>query len=127
VYFEIKTAHMSLAVLSISFFMIRAYWSWLASPWLRKPWAKITPHCIDALLLGCGISLMLTTSQYPFQQDWLSAKLIALLFYIVIGSIAIKRGRTRKIRLGAACLAAVIFIYILGVARQRSVLSWLAG
>ena len=126
-YLEIKTAHMSLAVLSISFFIVRAYWSWLESPRLMQTWVKVAPHCIDTLLLGCGVTLMILSGQYPTQHSWLAAKLIALLLYIIIGTIAIKRGRTRQQRLGAAFLATTIFIYMLGVAQQRSVLSWVAS
>src|SRR5690554_7790200 len=67
------------------------------------------------------------TCALPIYHPWLAAKLLALLLYIGLGTVAIKRGRSPAVR-GAAALAAVMtFAYMLGAALNHSPLSWLAA
>ena len=65
-------------------------------------------------------------SMNPFTQTWLLAKFGGLIAYILLGTIAIKRGPTLQIRVIAAVAAVSVFCYIVGVALSRSVVSWLA-
>ena len=44
--------------------------------------------------------------------------------FIILGSIALKRGPTRAIRALAFVAALCVFAYIAGVARARHPLSW---
>ncbi len=124
-YLIIKHSHVALALLSISLFIIRAIWSTQQSALLQKRWVKIVPHIIDSMLLACAIFLMLSIQQYPFQSSWLTAKLLALILYIGLGTIAIKRGKTPQVRLLAASGAIIVFIYIVGVALNHSYWAWL--
>ena len=121
-YTVIKNAHITFALISISLFVLRAYWSVMESPRLQKRWAKTVPHINDALLLSCAVYLMNASHQFPFSDNWLTAKLLALLVYIVTGTVAIKRGKTRGIRLLFSLLAAATFSYIFAVARTHSAL-----
>ncbi|MGO2131897.1 MAG: SirB2 family protein [Halomonas sp.] len=124
-YFLIKHLHMTVAGLSLGFFMLRAWWSYRQSPWLGRRWVRIAPHVIDTALLGLGLWLMVALSLWPHQQPWLAAKLIALLVYIGLGTVAIKRGRSPAVR-GVAGVAAVLtFLYMVGAAVRHSPLSWL--
>ena len=125
-YFLIKHLHMTTAGLSLAFFMLRAWWSVSEAPILQRRWVKVLPHLNDTLLLTLGIVLMAMLSMWPHQHPWLAAKIVALLGYIGLGTVAIKRGATPAIR-GAAALAAVtVFLYMLGAAVHNSPLSWLA-
>lgn len=125
-YALIKHLHVTAATLSLAFFLLRAWWSVREVPLLQRRWVKIAPHLIDTALLGLGVTLMVLLSAWPHQQPWLAAKLIALLGYIGLGTLAIKRGRTPAVR-GVAALAAVAtFAYMLGAAVTHSPLSWLA-
>lgn len=119
-YTAVKYAHMSFALISISFFLIRASWSVREKPILQRRWVRILPHCIDTLLLACAFYLMFASSLYPQQQPWLSAKIIALLVYIGLGTMAIKRASTARKRLIYAILAVVTFSYIGLVAITKS-------
>ncbi|MFT7053206.1 MAG: putative membrane protein SirB2 [Psychromonas sp.] len=125
-YLLIKHLHMGMAYLSISLFILRSSLSVAESPLLQHKLVKILPHLVDTFLLLFAILLMITIKQYPFVDTWLTAKLIALLFYIGIGTIAIKRGKTAVIRLWASIIAVLIFTYIIGVAKTHHALSWLA-
>ena len=93
---------------------------------LARRWVRIVPHVIDTVLLLSAIGLMLILRQYPFVHDWLTAKLVALITYIVLGSIALKYGATRRMRLIAFAAALVVFTYIVGVALNHHSLAWFA-
>lgn len=124
-YLLVKHLHMTMAYLSISLFIFRSILSVRESALLQHKLVKILPHLIDSFLLLFAVMLMLTIKQYPFVDAWLTAKLMVLLAYIVVGSIAIKRGKTALIRLWASIFAVLIFTYILGVAKTHHVGSWL--
>ncbi|MCL6414656.1 SirB2 family protein [Aestuariirhabdus sp. Z084] len=123
-YLIIKHSHMTLAALSISFFALRAFWSVRQSTLLDKKWVRVTPHIVDTLLLACAIYLMITIGQYPFTDAWLTAKLFALIAYILLGTMAIKRGKTPTIRFVFALAAIAVFTYIVGVAFNHSYWAW---
>lgn len=77
---------------------------------------KILPHVIDTILLGSAIVLTVILSAYPFEHNWLTVKLLALVVYIVLGTIALKQGKTPAIR-GIAFVAAILtFGFIVSVA-----------
>jgi len=59
-------------------------------------------------------------SQYPFVHGWLTAKVFAIIAYIVVGAVGLRYGRTKRIRATAWVGAILIFLYIVGVALTRS-------
>ncbi|MWJ28987.1 regulator SirB [Halomonas sp. ZH2S] len=124
-YFLIKHLHVTAAVLSIGFFMLRAWWSVRESSMLGQRWVRVLPHVIDTSLLALGVTLMVMLSMWPHQHPWLAAKLIALVVYIGVGTVAIKRGPTPLVRGVGALVAVAVFIYMLGTAIRHSPLSWL--
>ncbi len=63
--------------------------------------------------------------QYPFVHGWLTAKVLALLAYIVLGAIGLRYGRTRRIRVVAWVAALLTFGYIVAVALTRQPLPYL--
>lgn len=113
------------ALLSISGFVLRGIWMWRGSPALKHPIVKRLPHINDTLLLLAALYLAYSSQQYPFQVDWLTAKLIALFVYIGLGFITLRFGRTLAQKRGAFLLAVVVFAYIYFVARTRSPLPYL--
>lgn len=115
-YYTLKHFHMGCAAVSGSLFLLRGAWMLRASPRLEQRWVKVAPHLVDTLLLGSAIILAAWSGQYPFAQGWLTAKVLALLGYIVLGTIALKRGRTRAVRAGAFIGALALFGYIVAVA-----------
>ena len=119
-YLILKNTHITLALLSLTLFTVRAVWSVNASPQLQQTWVKIVPHIIDTLLLASALYLMVASHQYPFADNWLTAKLIALVAYIGTGTYAIKRGLTAGIRLLFSLISVAIFCYILAVAITHS-------
>lgn len=119
-YALIKTTHLTCAALSFSLFFLRGMWMLYAPQRLRALWVRVLPHVIDTVLLGSAITLAVLSRQYPLELPWLTAKLVALLVYIGLGTVALKRGRTRAIRAGAWIAALCVFGYIVAVAYTRN-------
>ena len=120
IYFALKNMHVLCVIVSGSGFFMRGLWMLSDSPRLNRRWVRVVPHVVDTLLLGSAIAMAVISAQYPLAQDWLTAKLIGLLVYILCGMIALRRGKnkiTRGIFFAAALLA---FAYIVSVALTRS-------
>ncbi len=119
-YAALKAIHVTSAVLSVTGFAARGMLMLCDSPLLHARFVRIAPHVVDTALLASALWLAWLTAQYPFVQSWLTAKVFALLAYIVLGSIALSRGRTKGIRLVAFALALCTALYILSVALLRT-------
>ena len=118
-YIAIKHLHITMAVLSGGFFLLRGIWMLADSPLLQRRWVRVAPHVVDTLLLASALVLVFWSGQYPFVQAWLTAKVLALIAYIVLGAIALKRGKTKGVRTFALFAALATFAYIVAVALTR--------
>jgi uncharacterized membrane protein SirB2 len=119
-YLALKHLHVTCVVLSGLGFSLRGWWMLRESP-LRQHWlTRVVPHIVDTLLLGSALSMAWLSGQYPFVNGWLTAKLCSLLAYILLGMMALKRGRTKAIRARYFALAVLAYAYIVGVALTRS-------
>ncbi|WP_373976622.1 SirB2 family protein [Chitinibacter sp. SCUT-21] len=125
-YLALRHLHMTLALLSGAFFLFRGVLMLKQSAWLQHKICKIAPHIIDTGLLASAIYLAVISQQSPGNSPWIAAKIGALLLYIVLGTIAIKRGKTLKVRTIALAGALATFVYILSVALTRNPMPWLA-
>jgi uncharacterized membrane protein SirB2 len=97
-YLEIKAVHVYSVLASGGLLLLRG----LAAQ-LGARWATAAP-------LRC---------QYPFVHEWLTAKVVLLVVYIVLGSFALGRGRTRGIRTACCIAAVVVFAAIYRIARTH--------
>jgi len=118
-YLALKHLHVTCVVLSGLGFSLRGYWMLIGSARLHSRPARILPHVIDSTLLGSALTMAWLSGQYPFVQPWLTAKFFGLLAYIVLGAIALKRGRTPAIRARALVAALLAYGYIVSVALTR--------
>lgn len=119
IYLALKHVHVSCVLLSGAGFVLRGLWMLRESPMLQRRWVKIAPHVLDTLLLGSAISMAVISAQYPLALDWLTAKLVGLLVYILCGTMALKRARTRRLRIVFFIAALTAFAYIVSVALTR--------
>lgn len=119
-YLSLKHVHIGLAGLSGGFFLVRGAWMLTDSPLLQRRWLRSVPHIFDTALLVSAMVLAVWSSQYPLAQAWLTAKVLALLAYIVLGTIALKRGTTNGIRAASFVAAVLVFFYIAGVAHSKN-------
>jgi len=122
----VKIVHVACVIGSYALFLTRGVWMLQDSPRLQQRWVRIAPHVVDTFLLASAIAMLIMMRQSPFAFDWLTAKLIALVVYIVLGTIALKRGRTRRMRITAWIAAQAVFLYIIGVAFTKNPLPLLS-
>mgnify|MGYP001816995358 FL=1 len=119
----LKLIHVGCVVLSISGFVVRGGLMLMDSSLLNHKLVKTAPHYLDTALLLSGIWLAINLQQYPGTAPWLTAKLIALVIYVVLGSLAL-RGKNTAIRYPALISALLVVGYMISVAITRSVTPW---
>jgi len=119
-YLAVKYLHMSCVLLSISLFAVRGTLQLQARPWRQSSLLRWAPHVVDTVLLSSALWLAWRSGQYPIAQDWLSAKVLALLAYILLGRQALGR-HTPAVQRPFYLAAALLSVgYIIGVALTRS-------
>ena len=126
-YLPLKFTHVTAVVASISLFVLRAVWMASGSEMLSRRWVRILPHVIDSVLLASAVALTLVIHQYPLANDWLTAKVVALVVYVALGTIGLKRGRSRRVRMTACVAAVAVFGYIVSVALAHDPWGFLAA
>ncbi|HKY02561.1 MAG TPA: SirB2 family protein [Burkholderiales bacterium] len=126
-YIVLKQIHLAAAIGSLSLFVLRGLLMLADSPALRGKTLRILPHVVDTLLLLAGVGLAYLLRQVPGVSLWFTAKLVALLLYIVLGSVALKRGRSKGTRAFAFVAALAVFAYIVGVAIHKNPWSWFSA
>ncbi len=119
-YLLLKTVHITLATLSGALFLLRGAWMLAGSPALARRWVRTAPHMIDSLLLASALWLAFWSQQSPTSSPWLAAKLVALVAYILLGSIALKYGKTILQRAAAFGAAVLCFGYIVMAAITKN-------
>ena len=124
-YLLLKHFHMGFAAISGALFLVRGLWMLAASPMLQRGWVKSLPHMVDSLLLASAIALAWWSGQSPWASPWLGAKVVALVAYILLGSVALKYGKTRLLRAGAFAAALGCFAYIVTTAVTKNPLFFL--
>ena len=124
-YLLLKHLHMTLAAVSGALFLARGAWMLADSPMRQRAWVRSAPHLVDSLLLATAVILAWWSGQLTGVAPWLTAKLVALVAYILLGSLALKYGKTRQVR-GAAFVAALAcFGYIVATAVTKNPLFFL--
>lgn len=119
-YLAVKTLHLTCAVFSISLFLLRGVLQLRSKPWRRWPLLRVAPHLVDTVLLSSAVWLAWRSGQYPLQQDWLTAKVLALPAYILLGMRALGDSTPKSQRLAFFVAALLSVAYIVGVALTHS-------
>lgn len=119
-YALLKMIHVGSIIVSYLLFFLRGVWLMQDSAKLQQRWVKILPHVVDTILLTSAVALAMIIQQSPISDSWLTAKVIGLLLYIGLGMIAMRFGKTRRVRIIAWMTAQCVFIYIVLVALTKS-------
>jgi uncharacterized membrane protein SirB2 len=123
-YLWIRALHVACAAASVAGFAARGALMLAGSPLLQRRFVRVAPHVVDTLLLASALWLAWFLGQVPFVHGWITAKVLALLAYIVLGSVALKRGRTKGARAAALAAALATAAYIVAVALARDPSPW---
>ena len=115
-----KSIHMITLTITITGFILRSIWMLRDSPLLQTRLVKTLPHVNDTVLFISAIWTAALLGQYPFVNAWLTAKVVGLLAYIILGAIALSYGKTRLIRSMAFVGALLCFAYVVAVAFTKN-------
>ena len=123
----LKLVHQSAVALSFAGFLARGLGMIADAAWIRGRAARTLPHIVDTILLASAIGLVWLLGVNPFGVPWLTAKIVGLIVYIVLGSVALRYGRSRRTRVAAWLAAMVTFGYIVSVAVTKDASGFLTG
>jgi uncharacterized membrane protein SirB2 len=116
----VKFLHVTSVVISIALFTLRGTLQLQSKPWRQWRWLRVAPHGVDTVLLGSALWLAWRIGQYPFVNGWLTAKVLALLAYILLGMRALGKNTPAAQRLPYFLAALFSVSYIVGVALTHS-------
>ena len=127
-YATLRQAHIGFVTASGTLFALRAFATLGGARWpLRLP-ARAASWMVDTGLLSAGALLWATLQVNPLVQTWLGAKLVLLLVYIGLGTMALRRARTPAARLTWTLAALGCFGWMVATALAhdaRGPLAWL--
>ncbi len=127
IYPWVKQLHIATVVISGSLFLIRGVAVQAGASWAMSTATRYLSYSIDTVLLLSALILVTILPATVFANGWLTAKLVLLVAYIVAGSYALKRGRTRAVRLGFLTVAVAVFSVMLSVALTHHPLGIFGG
>ncbi|MCU0970094.1 MAG: SirB2 family protein [Rubrivivax sp.] len=112
VYLPLKGVHIGLAAASVALFAARGAGVLAGGGWPMARGVRRASVLVDSLLLSAGGALWWLLSLSPAHDRWLLAKLVLIVAYIVLGSLALKRAPSRAGKASAfaaalGCIAAV--------------------
>jgi len=126
-YATLKAIHVGCVAASLAGFVFRYLLMLADSRLLAARALRVLPHVVDTLLLASALAMVWQLSLNPLRVPWLGAKILALLAYIVLGALALRRGRSRRARALAGLAAILVFAYIVAVALTKSAYGLFAG
>lgn len=124
-YFLARELHIGCVVASITLFVLRGGLMLAGSRRLAHPFLSYAPHVVDTLLLTGALWLVHLTHRAPFAEPWLVAKMLGLVAYVVLGSVALRRGRTLAVRVACFIASLAVVGWIVSVALSRDPMGFL--
>jgi uncharacterized membrane protein SirB2 len=125
-YAQIRWVHIACIIASGSLFLLRGSLV-LAG---KQRIAMLAPlrflsYGIDTLLLSAALMLLTILPHAIYANGWLTVKLALVVVYIVLGSVALKLGRTARARTIAFVAALTVYLGIIAIARTHDPMGWL--
>lgn len=124
-YVQLLHVHVGCVALSGTLFCTRALLRIANSPIANHRALRMLAYVIDTTLLGAAVLLTMIVHQYPITHAWLTTKVLLLVLYIALGTVALKRASSRRGRAAAAAAAVSVFGLIIGVALTHDPAGWL--
>lgn len=111
----LKLTHVGLVSTSVALFALRGFGTLARAGWPMAAGLRWTVVGVDTLLLASGGLLWFVLRLNPLQQTWLGTKLVLLVAYVLLGSLALRRARSTGARAAAwvaalACVATMASI-----------------
>jgi uncharacterized membrane protein SirB2 len=123
-YRQIFWVHVAAVIASGSLFAVRGVLVQAGSRWGMAAPIRYLSYSVDTVLLTAALMLVTILPRAMFANGWLATKLALLVAYVVLGSFALKRGRTPRVRRASYLAALAVFATMLGIARAHHPLGW---
>ena len=125
-YPQIKWVHIAAVCASGSLFALRGALVQAGIPrWAMTAPVRYLSYTIDTILLTAALMLLTILPGAMFANGWLTAKLVLVVVYVGLGTFALKRGRTPRMRTICFVAALLVFATIIGIALAHHPLGWL--
>jgi uncharacterized membrane protein SirB2 len=118
-YALVKFVHVATVALSLTGFVLRGLLMMRESSLLKARWIRVLPHVNDTVLLIAAMSLAAMSGQYPFVVSWVTAKVLGVIAYIILGALALRDASTRRLRIICWYASIAVFGWIVSVALTR--------
>lgn len=119
-YLEIRAVHIGAVILSGALLLLRGVvHNLFNASWVMAWPIRTLSYTIDTVLLTAALMLMTIVRQYPFVDSWLTMKVMLLLIYIYLGFMAL-RGATKRVKWLNLAAAALVYGFIISIARAQS-------
>ncbi|MCC5880917.1 MAG: SirB2 family protein [Idiomarina sp.] len=118
-----KHIHMTMAILSMVFLLVRFAMGMRRPQQLNQRWAKVLPHVVDALLIVSIIGMLSSVSVSLFPAGFITEKAVMFILYIVFSVLCVLslRGRmSSKLRVPTFALAVFSWLWLIHVAFSKS-------
>jgi uncharacterized membrane protein SirB2 len=118
-YPQIRMIHITCVVLSGALFFVRGVGVLTGAHWPMRLPIRLASYSIDTVLLTAALMLVAMLPGVVFANGWLTTKLVLLVVYIVLGSLALKRARTPRARWICFIAAAATYLFMVSIARTH--------
>lgn len=118
--------HIGAVSLSFTGFVARGIGVMRRQAWVRRPITRVLPHVMDTILLLSALGMLWVLRLSPWALPWLRAKLVGLVCYVLLGTVALRShfGRApsppQGVRLGSGLAALLVLGYIVSVALTKN-------
>ena len=125
-YTQIRAAHLFAVVVSGTLFAARGLGVLAGARWPMHAFVRYSSYTVDTVLLTAALMLVSLLPAAMFANHWLTVKLVLVVVYVGLGTLALKRARTARGRAICYVAALVVFGVVIGIARHHSPLAWLS-
>lgn len=123
----VKLVHQSAVVLSLAGFFVRGAAGLAGAGWVRSRPARTLPHVVDTVLLVSALALAWRLRITPGDAPWLLAKIVGLVVYVGLGMLALRPGRSQRVRATAWIAALVTVGWMVSVAFTKDPMGFFAA
>lgn len=115
-YPALRHTHIAFVAASGTLFALRAAGVIAGARWPLALGARVASWIVDTVLLAMGVLLWTALRIDPFAQPWLPTKLLLLVVYVGLGTMALRRARGTGARLAWTLASLACFGWMVGVA-----------
>jgi len=124
-YTQIKAFHVFVALLSGSLFALRGGFSLAGARWPNAAVVRYSSYAIDTALLTAALMLATILPGAMFANGWLTVKITLVVLYVVLGVFAMRRAKTKRMRVASYVAALLVFVSIYAIARAHDPLGFI--